>query len=165
MMNKRISAGLVALTLSACASFQKPATLMSVRVIGTATLPHKMAFQNTIVGGLSGIDYDAENDLYYLLSDDRSDNGPARFYTGTIQYDATSVKSVTLTAAHLLRQPDGSVFPDKNKGGEVPDPEAIRFRADTKTLLWTSEGDKRLGLSPFIREIGWHASARAATDE
>jgi hypothetical protein len=32
-----------------------------------------------MVGGLSSIDYDAKNDLYYLICDDRSVYNDARF--------------------------------------------------------------------------------------
>ena len=39
---------------------------------------HKI--NNTIFGGISGIDYDTNNDLIFLVSDDRSKFGPARMY-------------------------------------------------------------------------------------
>jgi hypothetical protein len=145
--------------LSSCATgphvSSKPIT---ARLIGHFTLPHKMPFQGTVFGGISGMDYDAQSDTFYLLSDDRSDNGPARFYTAKLEYDASAFSGVTLTAAIILKQADGSPFPNRNASGEVADPEAIRFRPDTKTLLWTSEGDKRLGLSRFVREMKWDGS-------
>jgi hypothetical protein len=145
--------------LTGCATSPDVVTKpISARLIGHVTLPHKMPFQGTVFGGISGLDYDAQSDTFYLLSDDRSDNGPARFYTAKIDYDTNAFRSVTLTAAIILKQADGSPFPNRNAGGEVPDPEAIRFRPDTRTLLWTSEGDKRLGLTPFVREMKWDGS-------
>ncbi len=144
--------------LAGCATTITPQKPLTARLIGHATLPHKMSFQGTVVGGLSGIDYDAATDTFYILSDDRSDHGAARFYTAKIDYDAQALRAVTLTAAIALKQADGSPFPSKAQGGEVPDPEAIRFRPDTRTLLWTSEGEKQRGLSPFIREMKWDGS-------
>jgi hypothetical protein len=145
--------------LAGCATAPPASTKpITARLIGHVTLPHKMPFQGTVFGGISGLDYDAQSDTFYLLSDDRSDNGSARFYTAKLDYDASAFGGVTLTAAIILKQADGSPFPNRNAGGEVPDPEAIRFRPDTKTLLWTSEGDKRLGLSPFVREMKWGGS-------
>jgi len=43
----------------------------SLKLISSIEIPFDKTFQNTKVGGLSGIDYDAKNDLYYLISDDR----------------------------------------------------------------------------------------------
>jgi hypothetical protein len=54
----------------------------------------------------------------------------------------------------VLRQPDGTPYPSHRAGGEVADPEGLRFHPAKQTLLWTSEGDRRMGLSPFLREIG-----------
>jgi hypothetical protein len=152
----------LSLVLAACASGPPrptPGKPMTLRLIGHTTLPHKLSFQNTVFGGISGIDYDADNDQFVLLSDDRSDHSPARFYTAKIDYDETALKGVSLTAAITLKQPDGSVFPNnKTPGANVPDPESIRIHPTTKTLWWTSEGDKRAGLSPFIREMKWDGS-------
>ena len=126
----------------------------SLRFIGEASLPHRMATHGTILGGLSGIDYDRERDQYYLLSDDRSDNGPARFYTAKIALTASSISTPEITSAITLKRPDGSVFGGKAEGAkDIPDPESIRYRADSDTLLWTSEGDKKLGIDPSVREM------------
>ncbi|HEY5465354.1 MAG TPA: esterase-like activity of phytase family protein [Hanamia sp.] len=43
-----------------------------------------MDFDKTTIGGLSGIDFDPQKKLYYMISDDRSDKNPARFYTARI---------------------------------------------------------------------------------
>ncbi len=47
-------------------------------------LPFNKEYQNTIIGGLSGIDYDNKKNVYYLISDDRSERNPARFYKAQI---------------------------------------------------------------------------------
>ena len=126
----------------------------SLRLIGEATLPHRMDAFGSTLGGLSGIDYDQARDRYYLLSDDRSDYGPARFYTAKIAITGSAISTPEITSAVTLKRPDGSVFGGKNEGAkDIPDPESIRYRAETDTLFWTSEGDKKLGIDPSVREI------------
>jgi len=149
---------LATLLLTACATTstttRDPATGIALRFIGEATLPHRMQFAGTTVGGISGIDYDEARNLYYLLSDDRSDINPARFYTAKIAVDANGIKAPEIVSAVTLKRPDGTPYPGKGEGGkDIPDPEAIRYREETDTLVWTSEGDKRLGLNPVVREM------------
>jgi hypothetical protein len=52
-------------------------TISSLRFIGEQRLPWRQPFQGTVVGGLSGIDYDAANDEWVMISDDRSQINPA----------------------------------------------------------------------------------------
>ena len=130
------------------------ATGISLRLIGEATLPHRMDFNGTVFGGISGIDYDEGRDQYYLLSDDRSDHGPARFYTAKIALSDNGIQTPKVTSVVTLKRSDGSVFGGKKENAkDIPDPESIRYRADTDTLFWTSEGDKKLGIDPSVREI------------
>ena len=127
---------------------------ISLRLIGEAHLPHRMAYEGSVVGGLSGIDYDEARGHFYLLSDDRSEHGPARFYTAKIALDARTLGTPELVAVTTLKQPDGSTYGSRAAGSnDVPDPESIRYRAETDTLLWSSEGDKALGLDPVVREM------------
>ena len=123
-----------------------------LRLIGEARLPHRLQFQGTTVGGLSGIDYDPVGDLYYLISDDGSNFNPARFYTARIALGANRLGAPELTGVSTLRQADGSTYPSALQGIQVPDPEAIRWRASSQTLLWTSEGHALTGAAPALRE-------------
>lgn len=138
-----------------------------LRLIGHTSLPHKLQFQNTTVGGLSGLDYNREKGIYYALSDDRSDHGPARFYTLKLPITADTLGAPELLAVTTLQTPDGKPYPSRKTveaGGEVPDPESIRLRVATNTLYWTSEGDAARGKPPFIREMrldGSYASQMA----
>lgn len=65
------------------------------------------------VGGLSGITYDQAANNFYIISDDRSQNGPARFYTATI--DPTLFNGgnsgVTFTGVTPLLRTNGQTFP------------------------------------------------------
>ena len=56
----------------------------SVEFLGVVTYTTGYTCANTEVGGLSAITYDASRDIYYVLSDDRSEKNPARFYQVTM---------------------------------------------------------------------------------
>lgn len=45
--------------------------ISSIQFIGEATLAKGLNLQKTQIGGLSGITYDAKNNFYYAISDDR----------------------------------------------------------------------------------------------
>ena len=150
-------AGIACSFLTACSSTPpqpQNQKLPTLRFIGEATLPHRMEFQGTTVGGLSGIDFDAQRGVFYMISDDRSDISAARFYTATIPISSSELGTPELLSVTLMKKPDGTPFGNrKNDIANVPDPEAIRYRAETDTLLWTSEGDKKLNINPFLREM------------
>lgn len=127
-----------------------------LRLLAEATLPHRHAFDGTPVGGLSGIDHDGARGDYLLLSDDRSEFAPARYYTARWPAGA-GAGGPELTHTIALRAADGSTWPSRRQprtGVPVPDPEAIRLRPDTQTLLWTSEGDLAAGFGPALYESG-----------
>jgi hypothetical protein len=133
------------------ASAQSTAEIGGLRFIGSVTLPNDTTVDGTLVGGLSGIDYDPVADLWYLISDDKSDKSPARFYTAKLTFDQARLASVEIDHAVTLLQADGRPYPNSKAGGDVPDPESIRRDPETGNLWWTTEGDRKLGLSPFLR--------------
>ena len=53
----------------------------SLGLIGEQRISNLTMVGGTLVGGLSGISYNPETDSYVIISDDRSDNNPARFLT------------------------------------------------------------------------------------
>jgi len=145
------------LGLGGCAAPQAPAASSQpprarLRLIGESRIAHRLQFQGSAVGGLSGIDYDPAADLYYLISDDGSSINPARFYTARIALGTDNLGAPELLRVATLRQADGSTYPSALQGGPVPDPEAIRWRAATNTLLWTSEGHAPTNTAPWLRE-------------
>lgn len=118
--------------------------------IGETTFATGFSFENTEVGGLSGIDYDIENDIYYAISDDRSNINDARFYTLTIDLSDGSLADgdvIFIDVATILDETGNPFAPSS------VDPEAIRLDPDTETLYWTSEGDANALVAPFIREM------------
>ncbi|MDB5999455.1 MAG: sorting domain protein, partial [Rhizobacter sp.] len=121
-------------------------------------LPAETRYAGTLVGGVSGIDYDPHRGQYVAISDDRSENGPARYYQLTLDLSKFSRSNspgaggVLFTGVTTLQTPTGGVFP----AGTV-DPESIRLRrtANGTTILWTNEG-VRSGSAyqpPTLREM------------
>jgi hypothetical protein len=140
-------------------------TVTQLRFIGEQRLPWHQHYQGTLVGGLSGIDYDAANDEWVMISDDRSQHNPARYYRAKLAYDQQAFKSVQLTGVTTLLQPDGSSYPSKaayKPGvGAVPDLESMRVDPRDASIWYSSEGDVKLGLDPFVRHAtrgGQHIS-------
>lgn len=146
--------------LTACRSgvAERPAAaaapqVTQLRLLGEARWPHRLDVLGSTAGGLSGIDYDRSTGEYLLLSDDRSDLAPARFYSA--RWPEPAGQAPQATGVTFLRQSDGAPWPARraaNPGIPVVDPEAIRWRPDTGTLLWTSEGDVARGFGPALYE-------------
>ncbi|MFF7985990.1 esterase-like activity of phytase family protein [Streptomyces sp. NPDC007901] len=112
--------------------------------LGERELPNAMAFQGTTVGGLSAVSYDAKTGTYYLISDDRSQTGPARLYTAHIDFAHGALKDVELTGTHPWLRPDGTTFPPTSTATPTvaPDPEGIAVDPRDGSLAWTSEGER-----------------------
>ena len=139
-------------------------SVASLRLIGQQVLPRRMEFGGTVVGGLSGIDYDAATNRYVLVSDDRTTSDSAnapRMYFANLTFDANTFSSVALTSTFTMKQPNGSVYP-KVPDVLAADPEAVRFDPVSGNLLWVSEGQRTVSVTapatnvliqPFVREI------------
>ncbi|WP_414565341.1 MULTISPECIES: esterase-like activity of phytase family protein [unclassified Anabaena] len=123
--------------------------ISGIEFIGEATLPKGLIFQKTEVGGLSGITYDAKNDLYYAISDDRGQKAPARFYTLKIDLSQGYLKNgdVQPVGVTTLLDQNGQTFP----AGET-DTEGIAY-TNRETVFISSEGDVRQLIDPLIKEF------------
>ncbi|MDI1304300.1 MAG: esterase-like activity of phytase family protein, partial [bacterium] len=115
---------------------------------------------DTKVGGLSGIEYDAKNDLYYLISDDRSAFNDSRFYTAKIRLVENKLESINFQSVTTLKNETGKSFGNWNTNpAAAADPEDIRFNPKTNSLVWSSEGarvvtaDKLILQNPSINFI------------
>lgn len=128
-----------ALALGACSHAVVPATGRNpaLRLIGEATLPHRLDFKGTAVGGLSGLDYDPARDLWIAISDDRRN---ARAYTLRLSLTADRLGAPELLDVIPLRAPP------------QPDAEGVRWRPGTGTFVWSTEGDVRRGIAPSLHE-------------
>ncbi|MFF7813762.1 esterase-like activity of phytase family protein [Streptomyces sp. NPDC007945] len=124
---------------------------VQARLLGEKTVPHKLPFEDTTVGGLSGIDRNPCTGEYVFISDDRSYLQPARFYTAKLDVDADGVHAVDFTGTHPFRQPDGSVYPAPTVGdGKAVDPEEIRVDPRGCHYWWAQEGDRPKAVGPAV---------------
>ncbi len=142
------SSAVLAAGWSGRAATQAATPAARLRLIGETRLPHKLPFQNTTVGGLSGIDFDPASGVLYLLSDDGGSQSPPRFYTARLALTAEKLGAIE-PKIELKIELTGVTF---LQGLTSPDPEAIRWHAPSQTLLWTSEGNALLGAAPSLQQ-------------
>lgn len=115
----------------------------SLHFLGEYDVHYNAHFQGTTIGGLSGIDYNPEKKEYYLISDDRSEFNPARFYTATIALSEKGIDSVHFTHVTTLLDAAGKSYPNaKQDAAHTPDPEALRYDAAKNQMFWASEGER-----------------------
>lgn len=123
----------------------------NIKYLGGYEIPYNFSYKNTLVGGLSGIDYDFKNNLFYLISDDRSEKNAARFYTAELFFTQQGIDSLIFTSVHHLLQADGKPYPDsKQDRFKTPDPEAIRYNPNTGHLIWSSEGERIVNMQDTV---------------
>jgi hypothetical protein len=112
-------------------------------------------------GGISGIDFDPRSGRWWLLSDDRSEQAPARFYEATMEPGGTP----RIEAVHTLRRADGAPFARYGSAdGEPADGEALRADPCGDALWWASEADPPRGFPAAVHRStrdGHHAGTVA----
>jgi hypothetical protein len=117
----------------------KPTPIL--KLVSSIEIPYNQTFQNTKVGGLSGIDYDAKQAVYYLISDDRSVFNDSRFYTVKIRLIENKLDRIDFLNVTTLKDETGKSYGNWNTNPTTAaDPEDIRFNPRTNTLVWSSEG-------------------------
>lgn len=121
----------------------------TVEFLGEVQFPTGLLFEDTQVGGLSGLAYDAVNGVYYAIADDRSSINPARFYTLTIDLSdgALADGDVAFTDVTTLLDESGQPFATNSL-----DPEGIAL-TNTGTVFISSEGDANALINPFVNEF------------
>ena len=121
---------------------------VSIKFLDKTTVKCIRMVDSTIVGGLSSIDY-ISNNTFVVISDDRSEYSPARFYEMEIIISQDSFKSHKFNKTILLKNEEGDLF----ETNEL-DPESIRFRASSDSYFYNSEGGRtNEWLHPYIWEI------------
>jgi hypothetical protein len=126
-------------------------SIKSLKFINEYVIPFNVKFKETTVGGLSGIDYDKHNDIFYFICDDRSAINPARFYTAKIKLSDKGIDTVQFVDVKSLLQPNGEPYPPaKQDLAHTVDPEAIRFNPQTNQIVWTSEGERMPKSTPPV---------------
>lgn len=152
---KIVSCGLLLLILTACnpprvTAEERLFLNLSLEFLGEYQLP-AMEFEETPVGGLSGLTYERQTGRFYAVSDDRSQRAPARFYTLNMILDESQpdapLERVDVEAVTLLQNEQGEAF----ETGSI-DSEGIAL-SPKRTLFIASEGDRAQGVDPFIAEF------------
>ncbi len=132
---------------------KKTTGIQHLKFLNEYIVPFNYQFQNTTVGGLSGIDYNPQKDEYYLISDDRSDKNPARFYTANILINNYKIDSVIFLKVTAFKNQMGNVYPNSRQDPfHTPDPEALRHDPKTNTFIWSSEGERIVNPQKIILE-------------
>ena len=155
-----VLAGLaVAWPLAASAADPAPLPLSGLELIGRTVLPRHLGFADTVVGGLSGLAFDASTQRFWALSDDRGENGPVRIYrlrldlgaaqTGPLPVPVAATVDGVVTLAGL----DGRPFAARSI-----DPEGLALLGGG--FLLSTEGIARAGIAPFIAEVGGDGRVR-----
>jgi hypothetical protein len=135
--------------LTSCSSIAQERVFLntSIEFLGEYKFPQDLKFDKVPVGGLSGLTYDRQQNQFYAVSDDRSVQGPARFYTlKVITDDQSRLQKVDILKATVLKDASGQPY----QSGTI-DPEAIALTPQG-TVLISSEGDRGNGLPPTIGE-------------
>jgi hypothetical protein len=134
-------AALLLLSLTAARSFAQPVdahdpiiTVTDVDLIDVVLFPTGYEFAGTEVGGLSSMIYDASRGVYYVLSDDRSEINPSRFYTVDISVTSQELE-VNFLGVTFLTDRQGNLFDPF----EI-DPEGLEL-ARPGYLIVSTEGD------------------------
>lgn len=111
--------------------------------LGTFTLPTGLILAGAEFGGISGLDYDPAAGLYYAISDDRAERGPARIYTLKLGIDDAGIHNLDIVSTVEL----------KGEAGTIPrlglDGESIRFDGANGRLFWSSERNENNVLGLF----------------
>ena len=133
-------------SISSCTSLkssQKSDEIYHLKFLSEYVIPYNYQFNNTTVGGLSGIDFNPDKNEYYCISDDRSDKNPSRFYTAQIVINNDKIDSVVFLKSTYLKDRNGNFYPDSQQDPfHTPDPEAMRYNRKNNTFIWSSEGER-----------------------
>lgn len=126
-------------------------TLNQLKLLSVYDIPYNYQYNNTTVGGLSSVDYNAKTDEYYMVCDDRSNINPARFYTAKINLKNDLIDTVIFLSRVFLRNEKKELYPNKKIDPmNVPDPEGMRYNSQKKEFIWSSEGERIVNLKDTI---------------
>ncbi|MEL7076462.1 MAG: choice-of-anchor I family protein [Cyanobacteria bacterium J06582_2] len=121
----------------------------AIEFIGEVSFETGFTFGDTEVGGLSGLTFDRINDVFYIISDDRSTVNDARYYDVAIDLSDGSLDEGDIEFANVT-----TLF---NAGGDPfasssIDAEGIALNTDGQLFI-SSEGDADNLIDPLIGEF------------
>ena len=121
----------------------------ALRLLGEYSFEGGRTFQDTTVGGLSGLTYDAGRGVYYAISDDRGEKQAPRFYTLRIDLDGGGIRDVRVVGVTTL---DSDPSTPGVQPYELNDSDLEDIQLLGNELLISSERDKNG--RPWIRRFG-----------
>lgn len=147
-MNRFFSARfwlLILFAASACTGQSQSS--YQLELLGQTAIPYNQEFKQTPIGGLSGLTYDPESGLFYVVSDDRSELADGRFYSFRVELNEQGMftdESIKWLDVHFMKNAEGSRY----REGQL-DPEGIALGPDSSMYI-SSEGDPTLNVAPFV---------------
>lgn len=134
---------LLSLGIFSCGSTKKlDNSSIKLSYLDDFVLPQNLEVDGSLVGGLSGIDYHQGD--YYLVCDQPSN---PRIYKAKIPFTNRSIDTVIITEAIYLNKEE--TFYKEH----TPDLEGIRFDAESKSLVLSSEGSIQNTKDPSVFNI------------
>ncbi|PHV63227.1 esterase-like activity of phytase family protein [Cyanobacterium aponinum] len=118
---------------------------LKIEFLGEYTLKESN-YKDTVIGGLSGITYNPKEDVYYLISDDRANISPARFYTAKINIEGEKIENIKIENVTFLKDKKGELYQEN-----TTDTEGIAF-SPRNSLFISSEGVTNKNIPAFINE-------------
>lgn len=162
MKNKLWLWAIGAVLLSSCASNKLTHNnIPQIKFLNEIDIPYEENFQNTELGGFSGIDYDEKNKEYYIISDDRSEHAPARFYKAKIDIKNDKLNNFKITKVEYLKNKNGQFFGNFRENSKLSiDPEDIRYNPEAHKIYWTNEGERLMkgGDTLIMQPSLWEAN-------
>lgn len=147
ILSLSLSLGLSACSLPQVTAEDRLFQNISLEFLGETLVPETTQVDKMPVGGLSGIAYSPKDNLFYTVSDDRSEKAPARFYQFKLKLDPTGKPLDTeFTNVTTLKDQSGQVY---EKG--TIDPEGIAITPQG-TVWISSEGVAVDDIPPFVQE-------------
>lgn len=142
-----IVTGFIFFSFAGCSSSRhlkkQASSFGQLRFINEYIVPNALSVKGTVVGGLSGIDYDPGRDQYYLICDDPSAFSPARFYTAKIGISEKGIDTIYFPDVTTILNPAGEPYPDIRKDRtHSADLEAMRYDPRRDELIRCSEGQR-----------------------
>src|SRR5688572_15406112 len=126
----------------------------AVRLLGQFSFESRRTFQETTVGGLSGLAFDAKRGVYYAVCDDRGESQAPRYYTLQIDLDPSGVKEVRIVGVTFFDSDAATpgIQPYERNDSDLED---IQLLSDD-TLLVASERDR--DGKPWVRRFALDGS-------
>lgn len=120
---------------------------LELQAVGEFVVPNDTKYQETRIGGLSGIVYDARKETYFIVSDTKDRDG-SKVFLAKISFDESGIQAVDWTGMITLKDADKSPLPSLDAEG---------IALENKGRLFVSfEGTKQIpsGIAAFGAKSG-----------